>query len=949
MNEFLEKRKGIIGDIYQAESNLKLINEDQLESLKKQLEGTDFLLDTQYRYYTLIKKISKEDKEILNNLVKKVKESEHLKSIEDAMAERRVEIAKERFRAMGEIVSPRSTLKSRLEAVRTFKGLGSELKRLSKLSKMSGKSLSLVSSAFQVLGGALKNLGPLGILAVVISGIVKAVQTISDMDKFLKQFNKTFLKLQGPTVLMKDVSTSMKKFRDSIFDLNLQLRYGLRAEEIENMFSGVAGAGMSLQGILTRVSGGYSRIIEEAAKTHLNFGVTMEEAGSMLGEQMTDLQASIDDVVDSFKVLSYDAAKAGIQSQKFYQATYAAAESLSYYGNFLKAASNTLKNFQEQGAMGFKDAQKQAQETIELFKNMDKNIAIAFMEMTGGVESYRKEFEKLSEKFSKEIEQREQNIKMKEEELRKATTEEEINRIKQEIEVEKNKLDLTRRRYAQASSAAKSDALNMAMYLELLSDKTTEKLGTFFSNLKKEQGIDVFDVNNTRVVVEMVKKLTGTSDDYAMKMIDTFRTMKVSASSINKEFEEMFKKLPTEDMRSEARKKLLDLINSGIKDGRMNMNAIEEAVTTYSRQQGLDADVIMKNLEKYPSIVMDLLEKGSKATEKDLEEIVFKGIKPIEKVTGETSREEAIRLDDLVKNTATIEELAEIQKEYAKYVVANSEPMRAMAQGIISMERSTGAILNEVEKIRTGKDKGTMTHEDFLKSKLFGELEDIFARELIGKKELENVKKSLEALESKKEKTEEDLDKIKKLSKEKQKIESSLYLLESLKYLKGGDKYKQYYHEVIPGAQKKAEQIEQYKESALTEVKAGYASIEDVEKKLKKKYGDIYSFASIKPVTPKEDYKVLNSGYALLSKGDIVVNAKNISKGIEGGFGDFTGMGITELLRGIKPTEKTVAPSIPVNITIGSINGNPEEFLKKIKPAIEQTFERMFFEKQKRK
>jgi hypothetical protein len=51
----------------------------------------------------------------------------------------------------------------------------------------------------------------------------------------------------------------------------------------------------------------------------------------------------------------------------------------------------------------------------------------------------------------------------------------------------------------------------------------------------------------------------------------------------------------------------------------------------------------------------------------------------------------------------------------------------------------------------------------------------------------------------------------------------------------------------------------------------------------------------------------------------------------------------------VASNKTTSAPSIPVSITIGSVSGNPEEFLRSIKPAIEQAFDRMYYEKQKRR
>ncbi|MCX7914296.1 MAG: hypothetical protein N2511_06905, partial [Thermodesulfovibrionales bacterium] len=305
INEYTNKRKELLREIYLTQQRMGLISKEELKVIEEQLDSSDFLFDSQYRYYTLIKKISKEDKEVLESLVKRAKESKNIKSIEQALYTRKFELTAERFRAIGGLISPRSTLKGRLEAARSIQDIGKELMSLSNIAKASGKGISILSTGIAGIGMAIKSLGLLGGLGLLIQGIVAVVKTVNEMDKFLKQFNKTFLKLYGPTVLMEDVGKSMKLFTDSIFNLQKQLKYGLTDEDIVNMFKGISEAGLSLQGILTRVSGGYGRIIEEAAKIHLEFGVAIEEAGSMLGEQMMDLRASLDDVVKGFKVLSY--------------------------------------------------------------------------------------------------------------------------------------------------------------------------------------------------------------------------------------------------------------------------------------------------------------------------------------------------------------------------------------------------------------------------------------------------------------------------------------------------------------------------------------------------------------------------------------------------------------------------------------------------------------------
>ena len=83
----------------------------------------------------------------------------------------------------------------------------------------------------------------------------------------------------------------------------------------------------------------------------------------------------------------------------------------------------------------------------------------------------------------------------------------------------------------------------------------------------------------------------------------------------------------------------------------------------------------------------------------------------------------------------------------------------------------------------------------------------------------------------------------------------------------------------------------------------------------------------------------------ILSNGDVVVDGSKFSKGMMGSQGEFMNSAINKM-KNSGGSSSTV--TVPVSITIGSVNGDPESFLKSVQPAIEQSFERMYYEKQKR-
>jgi hypothetical protein len=118
-------------------------------------------------------------------------------------------------------------------------------------------------------------------------------------------------------------------------------------------------------------------------------------------------------------------------------------------------------------------------------------------------------------------------------------------------------------------------------------------------------------------------------------------------------------------------------------------------------------------------------------------------------------------------------------------------------------------------------------------------------------------------------------------------------------------------------------------------------------------------------VEPKKDYVTEKKGYQYLQKGDLVIDAKKVAQGLTGNRGEFinklggslgTGGGVREMerltdaaiLKMSRMRVQTQPVNVPLSVSIGTINGDADDLLKKIGPAIEQTFNRMFFERQKR-
>lgn len=932
VEDYAKKRLNIMKDQYDILEKKGILTRNETDELKKQLDTAEALSEEAGKQ--LEKRVSKEARPMAKRVMEGAAEAGGIgKSAEKELFSVR---SRQLKGALGTL-RPGSSFSSIISSAKAGKEAGKDIGYLKETMAASGKGALKASKNITMLGTALKGIGKLGWIGLVLKLVVTLGKAVSDLDKFLKSFNQTFAKLHGPTVMMGNIDKEMDAFTDSIFNLQRNLKLGLKSEDIVGMFQAVAESGMSLQGILSKVSGGYNALIEKTARVHLDFGVSMEEAGGMLGEMMNDLRYSVEEASDSFKVLSYDASLAGIQSQRFYQATYAAAEALSYYGKFVNAASNSLKDFQVQGAMGFKDAQKEATTMTNLFKDMDNNQRLAFVNMSGGVEKYRKMFEKKEEELGNKVSEHLDKIKGYREKLVTAHTDEEINELKQLINAEEENMKVTRRQQKTANLAAKSNAQDMVMYLELLSDQVSENLGDLFKSMQAGGAPDI--ARGGRDFVEFMKSAFGFSEDFAKTMIGTFQASAALTKDIVKGLSDIFPEGGEKGLGGEVK----EIIKDAIDGDRIDMGEIKDNLRLYTNMSKDQVDVLMKFLDESSGAVLSFFEEGA---DKTLKNMGFLDYKKMEKVAGGKEDDQVKRLDDLVKNTHTIEDFIGINKENAKYFIAGSKPQKVMAQAAIATARNTGTILGFVKDIVRGT-KETQTAEEFRESKGYKKLENLLTREMILQ-----YRKSEAKTEKERESINKELEKVDELKRKVAK--SNIYLEDELREpaLKRAKE--------VMAKQKEASEDYQQALSMMTkstrEKGRYFREGQSIKSQYRKQYGEYMPFSAesvtVESVKANKDYKAKTGGYALLSKGDVVVNAKNMSTGLGGDIGAFAGTVSSDISKGIGMLGKAygaVAPTIPVQISIGSINGDAEDFLKRIKPAIEQAFERMYYDKQKRR
>lgn len=967
LNDLSLKRADIMKQQLDIQRKAGTISDEEAKDLKDKLSSLEQIQDIQGDL--LKRNVSEDLAPMVDELTKSAKDLTSVKGFkvspgkaaargrEAAESRMGVGLMGQQAQSLKSLFSTRSSFGEKMGSIKSFKDAQKDMSKLNTIMGVTGKKAMTAGGMMKMLGTALGSLGKLGWIGLIITAVTAVAKAVNELDKFLKGFNQTFAKLHGPTVLMKDIGKSMGTFTDSIFDLQRNLRLGLKSADIIGMFQGIAESGMSLQGLLKKVSGGYVEMIEQAAKVRLDFGVSMEEAAAMLGEQMTDLRYSVDEAAEGFKTLSYDASIAGIQSQKFYQATYAAAEALSYYGKFLDTASTTLKNFQQQGAMGFKDAQKQTQTMTNLFKDMDNNQRVMFMNMSGGVESYRQDFIKLAEESKNKIGESLTKLKGSEEELARAREkgdEEEITRLNSVISAEKEQLKTLQSTYATAKAASEGNVQDMAVHLEALSDTIGKRMGEYFKMLKKNHGPDVF--KDFRAALEHMKAMIPVSDEFARNLEKSLLT---SREGVRQMAAELDKALP-EGERSKFGDQIAKIMDESMENGALNRKKVETGLSQIEQLTAKDIDTIMKSINDFPHAVKEFMKTGYRNVTDNVERIVLEEMEGVKQVTGETREDQNKRLEDIVNNTTTIEDFIGINKESAKYLLAGNKLQKGAALAAVQTAKSTGGIYNFLQG-RWGKGKEKVLNEP--------EKDDLYR----GVKEMGAAVKVLEAQKATtkdKEKQKEYQKEIDRLKEDSAKREESIMkkygedigsrlitMAEEASGSRAGD--------ILKTKKDTEEQIRNLLAESSAKIgtdiegaKKAYNKAQAIKSEYEKSgsymaYSDKkveLSQEAMRPVPQKKDFKANTSGYALLTKGDVVVNARNMSTGMSGDIGSFAGTAASDMMRSFSSGGKpTAAPSIPVTISIGSVSGDPEDFLKAIKPAIEQAFERMYFDKQKRK
>lgn len=846
--------------------------------------------------------------------------------------------------------------KGRLEAA---KGIQDSLGKLKTLNATLGETAGLAKGAagmFQGLGSAMGMLGKIGWIGLILSAVQMIASAVNDLNKFVKQYNKSFVKMYGPTVALKDVSGSMKAFSDAVFDMNRNLKYGLKSEDIMGLFEAMSAGGLSLQGVGKRIGGGYNEVILEATKLSKDFGVDLSEMGGMISDQMIDLRASLKDVSDSMEAMAYDASIAGIKSQKFYEAVSAATSALGYYGNYLNSTSAMLRTFADKGAMPFKDAAKEAQDLMGVFSGMDTQKKMGFIQMVGDKKvrsdmidraaQISKEEDVLTERIAaaKESARITKDADVKEKKLREAGALEEEKAAKRRVRIN-------------LEAYAKGDTQALATGLNYMTDKTVDYL---ISNLKNAGVSDLFDTDNLLAKAKILATTAQMPEEALTKLLETGRVVLADAKKSAEFIGDKFDKLP-KDSRA-ALKGIMSGVMDSVATGEViDEDALRSNLTDFVKsgsKLGMSVEDFIGQFKSNAYLLdkaVSGLDMSNEQNRKDVSELFMKT--GVSMKSG--AQDQANRLDEIVKNTTSFEDFLGIGKENMKYMaaMAGGGKLQDMANSAAMVTaQKVGGILGLLQKWMTGK-KDSYVQDDSFKAKggSFDQIANATMKTVL-------LQKKLFDLETKYDKNPSPV-----MKSQMEQIKGQISSLDSIKdglskdrpdlateaVIAGGEAAQGMFSEQTKLSNRKSELESSISEGSLSgsdllSAKEELAETEEVLKKIA--YAINNPTGSSQPTyTPSsniptaKDAQITKSGLLYGTEGDILANKSDGAKMITAGMGQFA----NRLLSGGGGQAGTV---VSLSLSIGNINGvvNTESFLKEAGPALQQLVAREYNDRQKR-
>jgi hypothetical protein len=571
------------------------------------------------------------------------------------------------------------------QSANSLKDQFSSFKTASKGMVQAGKAATVLGGAVKLLTAAFGALAKAHIIGLIIGAVAGVVNLVNKLDKFIKAANQSYFALAGPITSLKGLTGSMREFTDTMYNAEIKMKYGINAEEVVGAFKGMSSSGMSLKGV-KKYLGSYDTAIESAVSLSKSFGVGLDDMGSMVADQMLTLRSSIDEVSDAFSKMSFDAASAGLASNKFYQEILNATASLSFYGNYLKETSGLLSNFIEEGSMGAKDAASHVTTLMQTLANMSLEDRL---KLTAKLDA---------EQISDVLDQRVKRIGDELEEAERKLSQAERSGDDDEINASRRRVSTLRSDYAAAQ-------------VEQKSTDPIDRTRGFLAEMMHNPNELIF-----MLMDQQQEKVTGTGD---MDAMSTYHSLKEVFPNL-RFFEEFWRmgqvaghRIGGQD-RGENLFKMSERFEGGIAkeslsrlEGIMSSNiSREEKIQQAERElqvlknagEAGAADELSRLLKEDFRYLMAFVEERSEGSFTSAASMIEKLARNTMNMQGDersvTEAEQKDIADEVADQTTEISKYLGIGKESLTYALATSDVQTAIAAAAAQTAQNTGGILN---------------------------------------------------------------------------------------------------------------------------------------------------------------------------------------------------------------------------------------------------------------
>lgn len=422
------------------------------------------------------------------------------------------------FGSMWKAVGSKSP-KQLKESAESAGRIGTQMKNWGSLLAASGKGFSGLGNLVGLLGKGLGGLsklmgGPVGIGMIA----VKAIWDIGmAADKFVKDANKAFAMVRGPDIMTKDIKKQFKDFNNAVYNIGENIRTGLNAAQVREFFQAVTQAGTTL-GKLTTGYGDYRDAVYMAARASKVMGVELPQVGAMISDLMNNFRMRMKDIDTLFTQTAFSAGKAGISTDKFWNAITNANASLAFYNVSLSSTAKQLEKFTDSGVLGFEDASKLATDFAQSFKNMSSNQRAAFTELVG-IDKMRDALKEAGERANKEYTEINKKIESKKFLLEMASPEDKENIAAEISKMQKQANAALTKKQSMEQGANQKNAVAMGEYIMYAGEDAGELIANMLKNTVLREGQTMKDVTGEALRTnQAVLEAMGINTDVLMKM-----------------------------------------------------------------------------------------------------------------------------------------------------------------------------------------------------------------------------------------------------------------------------------------------------------------------------------------------------------------------------------------------------------------------------------------------